>query len=385
MVPSCTAAGRSATCAPAPSTRPRSPGLATRRSTVAVEQPSRRRRRRLAQLRDGLSEAVRTRGAGRRPERRHRPGRRIAGHRAPVSFPGCEGDSLLSCSTRWASSAPPARLLGRRRRALPRAARHGRPAEVAGGSLRFSLGHTSTEADVDALARRDRPGCRARPGRRPRQRRRGALTVRVLAAMSGGVDSAVAAARMRRRRPRRRRRPPRAVAQPAVVPQRRPRLLHDRGRARRPPRRRRRSASRSTSGTWPSGSAPTSSTTSSPSTPPAARPTRACAATRRSSSPAVLDRASRSASTRSHRALRAGRGWAGRARAAPRGRPGQGPVVRARRPHRRTARRADVPARRQPQGRGPGGGARRGPGRGAQARQPRHLLHRRRRHRRVPA
>ena len=66
---------------------------------------------------------------------------------------------------------------------------------------------------------------------------------------------------------------------------RRPRLLHDRGRRRRPPGRRRARASRSTCGTWPSGSSATSSRTSSPSTPRAAPPTRACAATRRSSSP----------------------------------------------------------------------------------------------------
>jgi cysteine desulfurase len=71
---------------------------------------------------------------------------------AHLSFPGCEGDSLLmlldargiECSTGSACSAGVARpshvliAMG----ANPISAR---------GSLRFSLGHTSTEADVDAV------------------------------------------------------------------------------------------------------------------------------------------------------------------------------------------------------------------------------------------
>jgi len=71
---------------------------------------------------------------------------------AHLSFPGCEGDSLLmlldargvECSTGSACSAGVARpshvLLAM-----------GRSAELARGSLRFSLGHDSTPADVDAL------------------------------------------------------------------------------------------------------------------------------------------------------------------------------------------------------------------------------------------
>ena len=59
------------------------------------------------------------------------------------------------------------------------------------GALRLTLGHTSTQADVDTfidgVARRHR----ARPARAGGDR-----VVRVVAAMSGGVDSAVAAARM---------------------------------------------------------------------------------------------------------------------------------------------------------------------------------------------
>jgi cysteine desulfurase len=76
---------------------------------------------------------------------------RLAGN-AHFSFPGCEGDALLmlldargvECSTGSACSAGVARpshvLL-----AL------GHDEERAKSSLRFSLGHTSTAADVDAL------------------------------------------------------------------------------------------------------------------------------------------------------------------------------------------------------------------------------------------
>ncbi|MGZ4492315.1 MAG: cysteine desulfurase family protein [Nocardioidaceae bacterium] len=77
-------------------------------------------------------------------------------HRRPgnahVTFPGCEGDSLLmlldargiECSTGSACSAgvpQPSHVL----------LAMGRDDEQARGSLRFSLGHTSTPADVDAL------------------------------------------------------------------------------------------------------------------------------------------------------------------------------------------------------------------------------------------
>jgi cysteine desulfurase len=71
---------------------------------------------------------------------------------AHFSFPGCEGDSLLmlldargiECSTGSACSA-----------GVPQASHvllaMGRQDEAARSSLRFSLGHSSTEADVDAL------------------------------------------------------------------------------------------------------------------------------------------------------------------------------------------------------------------------------------------
>jgi cysteine desulfurase len=72
---------------------------------------------------------------------------------AHFSFPGCEGDSLLllldgagiECSTGSACSAgvsQPSHVL----------AAMGVPADLARGSLRFTLGHTSTAADVEALA-----------------------------------------------------------------------------------------------------------------------------------------------------------------------------------------------------------------------------------------
>jgi cysteine desulfurase len=77
-------------------------------------------------------------------------------HRLPgnahLTFPGCEGDSLLmlldargiACSTGSACSAgvpQPSHVL----------LAMGRTDEQARSSLRFSLGHTSTPADVDAL------------------------------------------------------------------------------------------------------------------------------------------------------------------------------------------------------------------------------------------
>ncbi|WP_433787071.1 cysteine desulfurase family protein [Actinomycetospora sp. CA-101289] len=79
------------------------------------------------------------------------PGERLPGN-AHLSFPGCEGDSLLmlldargiECSTGSACTAGVARpshvLLAM-----------GLDEDLARGSLRFSLGHNSTPADVDAV------------------------------------------------------------------------------------------------------------------------------------------------------------------------------------------------------------------------------------------
>jgi cysteine desulfurase len=79
------------------------------------------------------------------------PDHRLPGN-AHLAFPGCEGDSLLmlldargiECSTGSACDA-----------GVPRASHvllaMGASEEMARASLRFSLGHTSTEADVDTL------------------------------------------------------------------------------------------------------------------------------------------------------------------------------------------------------------------------------------------
>ncbi|GAA2640524.1 cysteine desulfurase family protein [Streptomyces axinellae] len=80
------------------------------------------------------------------------PAGRLAGN-AHFSFPGCEGDSLLllldaqgiQCSTGSACTAgvaQPSHVL----------LATGSDPELARGTLRFSLGHTSTKADVEALA-----------------------------------------------------------------------------------------------------------------------------------------------------------------------------------------------------------------------------------------
>lgn len=80
------------------------------------------------------------------------PVNRLPGN-AHFSFPGCEGDALLmlldakgvECSTGSACSAgvaQPSHVL----------LAMGADGFRARGSLRFSLGHTSTEADVDRLA-----------------------------------------------------------------------------------------------------------------------------------------------------------------------------------------------------------------------------------------
>ena len=106
--------------------------------------------RRLAGLRDRLIEAVRA--AVPDAVLNGDPADRLPGN-AHFSFPGCEGDALLmlldargiACSTGSACSAgvsQPSHVL----------LAMGASPERARGSLRFTLGHTSTEADVKALA-----------------------------------------------------------------------------------------------------------------------------------------------------------------------------------------------------------------------------------------
>jgi cysteine desulfurase len=121
-------------------------------AVVAAIEAQPRERRRLTMLRNDLVEAVRAAMPdavlnGDPSDRGRLPGN------AHFSFPGCDGDSLLllldgagiECSTGSACTAgvaQPSHVL----------AAMGVPAKLAPGSLRFTLGHTSTSADVTALA-----------------------------------------------------------------------------------------------------------------------------------------------------------------------------------------------------------------------------------------
>ena len=407
-----TAAGRSATSAPARSTWRRSAGFA-----AALRSPSRDRRasgRRAARrCARGPVAAVLAAVAGRGAARPARTRRTSLPGVLNVGFPGCSADALLmlldaagiDCSTGSACSAGVPRA--EPRADWPWAGRDRRPRSA----VRFSLGHTSTAGRRRALARGPAGGGRTAPGRR-----RVRLTARQAGWradgrwQTGDVDPAVTAIEdedcdegagrhvrrsrlrrgrgaRRRRRARRHRRPSGAVQEPAVVPLRRPRLLLQGGRPRRPAGRRRARASRSTSGTSPTGSPPTWSTTSWPSTPPAGPRTRACAATRRSSSPRCSTaRVALGFDAVVHRPLRpAGRGPSSGSSCTGRSTPARTSrtcsacstqdQLRALAASRSAARcktevRAEADA---PRARG-----------GRQAGQPRHLLHRRRRHRRLP-
>jgi len=126
-------------------------GLAVAAQIAAKEQPERAER--LASLRDELVARVLAvvPDALVNGEPDHDPAKRLPGN-AHLSFPGCEGDSLLllldargiECSTGSACSAGVARpshvLLAM-----------GLDESRARGSLRISLGRTSTPADVDAF------------------------------------------------------------------------------------------------------------------------------------------------------------------------------------------------------------------------------------------
>ncbi|WP_280899413.1 MULTISPECIES: cysteine desulfurase family protein [unclassified Streptomyces] len=104
-------------------------------------------------LRDSLVEAVRTAVPDAILGGDPAPGGRLPAN-AHFTFPGCEGDSLLllldaqgiECSTGSACTAgvaQPSHVL----------LATGTDPELARGTLRFSLGHTSTEADVEAVAK----------------------------------------------------------------------------------------------------------------------------------------------------------------------------------------------------------------------------------------
>ena len=205
-------------------------------------------------------------------------------------------------------AAVPARLGGRRgvdrlgvpggrAAAVARAARDGRSTRTTRAARCGSRsGHTSTADDVDARSLDALPAVVDRA--RAAGLSRGGALMRVLAAMSGGVDSAVAAARARRRRARRRRRAHGAVAHARPVPHRLARLLLDRGRGRRAPRGRRARHPVLRVGPVRAVRGRPSSRTSCPSTRRGARPTRACGATSTSSSRRCSTRRSRSGSTR---------------------------------------------------------------------------------------
>jgi cysteine desulfurase len=126
-------------------------GFAAAVEIAVREQP--RHAARVAALRDALVARVQQVVPDARVNGDPDPGlaHRLPGN-AHLTFPGCEGDSLLmlldargiACSTGSACSAgvpQPSHVL----------LAMGRDEEQARSSLRFSLGHTSSQADVDAL------------------------------------------------------------------------------------------------------------------------------------------------------------------------------------------------------------------------------------------
>ncbi|MGA5324270.1 cysteine desulfurase family protein [Streptomyces seoulensis] len=109
--------------------------------------------REIGTLRDRLVEAVRTAVPDALLGGDPAPGGRLPAN-AHFTFPGCEGDSLLllldaqgiECSTGSACTAgvaQPSHVL----------LATGTDPDLARGTLRFSLGHTSTQDDVDAVAK----------------------------------------------------------------------------------------------------------------------------------------------------------------------------------------------------------------------------------------
>ena len=170
----------------------------SRRSALAVE----RRRRGPRGVRRPRGSAPRRPGRRRRGRGPRRGAARTAGHRRGGCPPTPTSRSPAARATRCSTcSTPPGsrRRPGRPARRASRGRSHvllamGVDEVDARGALRFSLGHTVDRRRRRRAARgpagRRRPG----PGRRARDRRVGDL-MRVLAALSGGVDSAVAAAR----------------------------------------------------------------------------------------------------------------------------------------------------------------------------------------------
>ena len=156
------------TCVPGPSTRPAIRAFAT--AVIISAERREAEAKRLAVLRDDLirqvTEAVPDAVLNGPP-----PGPdRLPGN-AHFSFPGCEGDALLmlldakgiACSTGSACTAgvaQPSHVL----------LAMGADEDRARGSLRFSLGHTSTQEDVDALGAVDRRSRASAPPAAPPSR-----------------------------------------------------------------------------------------------------------------------------------------------------------------------------------------------------------------------
>ena len=123
-------------------------------------------------------------------------GRRAAARQRPPRLPGLRGRLAADAARRPRHRVlDRVGLLGRRPAALATCcSRWAATRSRRASSLRFSLGHTSSRRRRRRGRRGDRAGRRAGRGA-PASTVRGRRAVRVVAAMSGGVDSAVAAAR----------------------------------------------------------------------------------------------------------------------------------------------------------------------------------------------
>ena len=306
----CTAVARSARSAPAPSTSP---------AIARVRGRPRRGRRRAATSRPSGSLALRDRlvdgalalGPASPSAACWSPATPPAACPATPtsSSPAARATRCSTCSTRRGRVLDRLGLPGRGAAAEPRAARDG--ASRGRGPRRrcgSRLGHTSTDADVDAVV----AALPAVVDRARRAARGAARRCRLTCASSprcrGGVDSAVAAARivdaghdvvgvhLALSRP------------PATLRDRRARLLHDRGRRRRPPGGRRARHPVLRVGPRRAVRATTSSTTSSPSTPPGRTPNPCLRCNEKIKFAALLDKAvALGFDAVVHRPLRAGR------------------------------------------------------------------------------
>ena len=235
-----TAVARSGRSAAAPS-MPRRSGASRWQSEEAVRREAEESARVLA-LRDrlitsalALDYGITVTGFWERRRRHTAP----AGQRAPAGA-GLRG-RLAALPARRCRRGVLHRLglPGRGAAAQPRAAGHG---DRGAGRPGRAAPHPRATPPPTPTSTRSSPRCRplsSGPGA-PRRTSGAAGLMRVVAAMSGGVDSAVAAARDARRRPRGGRASTwrcRRVGRDAA--RERPRLLHDRGRRRRAPGRRR--------------------------------------------------------------------------------------------------------------------------------------------------